>query len=70
MTHALYAVAVVFSYFFSSRDDNSYSGNSYSNNNSYANAGSYGSYDGGRQNSAPAASAFAELDDGDGELPF
>ena len=53
-----------------SRDDNSYSGNSYSNNNSYANAGSYGSYDGGRQNSAPAPSAFAELDDGDGELPF
>ena len=42
-----------------SRDDNSYSNNSYS-----------GSYDGGRQNSAPAPSAFAELDDGDGELPF
>ena len=40
-----------------SRDDNSYSGN-------------YGSNDGGRQNSAPAPSAFAELDDGDGELPF
>ena len=48
----------------SSRDDSSYSGSSYSN------SGSYGSYDGGRQNSAPAPSAFAELDDGDGELPF
>ena len=48
----------------SSRDDSSYSGSSYSN------SGSNGSYDGGRQNSAPAPSAFAELDDGDGELPF
>ena len=48
----------------SSRDDSSYSGSSYSN------SGSYGSYDGGRQQSAPAPSAFAELDDGDGELPF
>ena len=47
-----------------SRDDNSYS------NSSYSNSGNYGSYDGGRQNSAPAPSAFAELDDGDGELPF
>ncbi len=47
-----------------SRDDNSYS------NNSYSNSGSYGSYDGGRQSSAPAASTFSELDDGDGELPF
>ena len=47
-----------------SRDDSSYSGSSYSN------SGSNGSYDGGRQNSAPAPSAFAELDDGDGELPF
>ena len=48
----------------SSRDDSSYSGSSYSN------SGSNGSYDGGRQQSAPAPSAFAELDDGDGELPF
>ena len=48
----------------SSRDDSSYSGSSYSN------SGSNGSYDGGRQNSVPAPSAFAELDDGDGELPF
>ena len=48
----------------SSRDDSSYSGSSYSN------SGNSGSYDGGRQNSAPAPSAFAELDDGDGELPF
>ena len=48
----------------SSRDDSSYSGSSYSN------SGSYGSYDSGRQQSAPAPSAFAELDDGDGELPF
>jgi len=47
-----------------SRDDSSYS------NNSYSNSGSYGAYDGGRQSSAPAASAFSELDDGDGELPF
>jgi len=47
-----------------SRDDSSYS------NNSYSNSGNYGSYDSGRQQSAPAASAFAELDDGDGELPF
>ena len=47
-----------------SRDDNGYSKNSFSN------SGTYGSYDGGRQNSAPAPSAFAELDDGDGELPF
>ena len=47
-----------------SRDDNGYS------NSSYSNSGNSGSYDGGRQNSAPAPSAFAELDDGDGELPF
>ena len=47
-----------------SRDDSSYS------NNSYSNSGNYGSYDSGRQQSAPAASAFSELDDGDGELPF
>ena len=39
-------------------------------NSSYSNSGNSGSYDGGRQNSAPAPSAFAELDDGDGELPF
>ena len=38
-----------------SRDDSSYS------NNSYSNSGNYGSYDSGRQQSAPAASAFAEL---------
>ena len=38
----------------------SYNSNSYSNNNS-----SYGGYD-----KAPAGSAFSELDDGDGELPF
>ena len=47
-----------------SRDDNGYS------NSSYSNSGNSGSYDGGRQNSAPAPSTFAELDDGDGELPF
>ena len=47
-----------------SRDDNGYS------NSSYSNSGNSGSYDGGRQNSVPAPSAFAELDDGDGELPF
>ena len=46
-----------------SREDSSYSNN-------YSNSGNYGSYDSGRQQSAPAASAFAELDDGDGELPF
>ena len=40
----------------------SYSGNSYG-------GGSYGGYDSPRS-AAPAPSAFAELDDGDGELPF
>ena len=42
------------------------SNSSYSS--SYGNS-SYGGYDSGR-GSAPAPSAFAELDDGDGELPF
>ena len=51
-----------------SRDEGSYANNNYSN--SYSNSGSYGSYDSGRAQSAPAPSAFAELDDGDGELPF
>ena len=42
---------------------------------SYSGAGSYNSYGGGYDSgrsapSAPAASAFSELDDGDGELPF
>ena len=49
-----------------SRDGGSSYGSSYSNS-SYGN--SYGGYDSGRA-SAPAPSAFAELDDGDGELPF
>ena len=46
-----------------------YSNSGYSGS-SYSNSGSYGSYDSGRQQSAPAPSAFAELDDGDGEPPF
>ena len=46
-----------------SRDDGGYS------DNSSQNSGNYGAYDSGRS-SAPAPSAFAELDDGDGELPF
>ena len=45
-------------------------GNYSREDNSYSNSGSYGANDGGRPNSAPAPSAFAELDDGDGELPF
>ena len=58
-------------YFGDSRRDNNdsgnYGGNSYGSN-------SYGG-DSGRSYSAPASSApsanpFAELDDGDGELPF
>ena len=61
-------------YFLDSRRESQgaggYSGNSSYSNNSYSNSGSYGSYDGGRQSSAPAASTFSELDDGDGELPF
>lgn len=55
-----------------------YSGNNnnYGGNNSYGgNGGGYGSYGGGRQapshSDAPTGgSAFSELDDGDGELPF
>ena len=50
--------------------NNSSGGNFSRDDNSYSNSGSYGSYDSGRQSSAPAPSAFAELDDGDGELPF
>ena len=62
-------------YFGESRASANAGGGSYSrddgySNSSYQNSGSYGSYDSGRQQSAPAASAFAELDDGDGELPF
>ena len=62
-------------YFGESRASASSNGGSYSrdegySNSSYQNSGNYGSYDSGRQQSAPAASAFAELDDGDGELPF
>ncbi len=57
-----------------SRDEGGYANNSYANNNSYSGSysgsGNYGAYDSGRQQSAPAPSAFAELDDGDGELPF
>ena len=64
-----------------SRQDNSYGGgsyggNSYGGNNGYGN-NSYGGNSGGygsRQqpgNTAPSSgSAFSELDDGDGELPF
>ena len=52
-----------------SRD--SYGGNNYSANNyggnSYDNNRGYGAP---QQSSAPAPSAFSELDDGDGELPF
>ena len=45
--------------------DNMYFGESRSSSySSYGNSGSAG------KSSAPAASAFAELDDGDGELPF
>ena len=53
-----------------SRDDSSYS-NNYSNSGSYG-GGSYGGYDSGRSSApaAPAPSAFAELGDDDGELPF
>ena len=40
-----------------------------SHNNSYSSS-SYSSYDNSARSSAPAPSAFAELDDGDGELPF
>ena len=49
---------------------NSNSGNFSREDSSYSNSGSYSSYDSGRQSSAPAPSTFAELDDGDGELPF
>ena len=53
-------------YFGESRSSNSSSGDTYGSSYS-ANSGSYGgsSYSGGS-----ASSAFAELDDGDGELPF
>ena len=44
--------------------DNGDSRSSSYSNSSYGNSGSAG------KSSAPAASAFAELDDGDGELPF
>ena len=49
------------------RGDSTGSYSSSYSNSSYGN--SYGGYDSGR-GSAPAPSAFAELDDGDGELPF
>ena len=54
-------------YFGESRRRDGDSGDSRSSsysNSSYGNSGSAG------RSSAPAASAFAELDDGDGELPF
>ncbi len=52
-------------YFGESRRRDGDSGDSRSNSySSYGNSGSAG------KSSAPAASAFAELDDGDGELPF
>ena len=44
----------------------SYGGNSYDSNRGN---GGYG-YDSSPRSSAPAPSAFSELDDGDGELPF
>ena len=50
------------------RDGEQPRGDSSSYSSSYG-ASSYGGYDSGRA-SAPAPSAFAELDDGDGELPF
>ncbi len=40
-----------------------------SHSNSYSSS-SYNSYDNSARSSAPAPSAFSELDDGDGELPF
>ena len=55
--------------------DNVYFGESHRDNESNSYAGSYdnsgrgGSY-GSQPSSAPAPSAFSELDDGDGELPF
>ena len=52
-------------YFGESRRDNE--SNSYAG--SYDNSGRGGSY-GSQPSSAPAPSAFSELDDGDGELPF
>jgi len=57
------------------RDDDNrdgYSAGNYGNggSNSYGNSNGYGAYDSGRSNSAPAPSAFAELGDDDGELPF
>lgn len=55
-------------------DDNrdSYGGNSYGNSSNSYSSNSYGgnSYDSNRGASAPAPSAFAELGDDDGELPF
>ena len=52
-------------YFGESRRRDGDSGDSRSSSySSYGNSGSAG------KSSAPAASAFAELDDGDGELPF
>ena len=58
-------------YFGDSRRDNNdsgnYGGNSYGSNNSYGDSGrSYSA----PASSAPSANPFAELDDGDGELPF
>ena len=46
------------------RDGDSSDNRSSSYSSSYSSAGSAG------RSSAPAASAFSELDDGDGELPF
>ena len=58
-------VAVDNMYFGESRRRDGDSGDSRSSSySSYGNSGSAG------KSSAPAASAFAELDDGDGELPF
>lgn len=48
--------------------NNSYGNNSYDSNRGY-DSGRSNSYDNGRSTS-PAPSAFAELDDDDGEIPF
>ncbi len=50
------------------RDGGEGRGDSYSSS-SYG-GGSYGAYDGGRGGAGAAPSAFSELEDGDGDLPF
>ena len=59
-------------YFGDSRRDGDSGRNDTYSNNSYSSSNSYGGYDSGRSQSAPAPAPgpFADLDDGDGELPF